>query len=351
MSNSTHICRVCESKGEHRELLVREMQFGTREVFPYFLCGDCGCAQISQVPADLGRHYPKDYYSFAPFFSGPRRVFYGGLRFFAPIVRRLLFSENAILGFPRRAMAKLNFGFIVVDMLSHAKLTRKASILDVGCGSGSIAYCFKQAGFRRVLGLDLFIERDLSYRNGLQILKQGLIPFRESTEERFDLIMFHHSLEHMERHDEVLKAAADLLTPEGRILVRIPLIDCVPFDEYQENLFALDAPRHLIVHSRRSFEITARRAGLEVERIVFDSNLEQFWASEQYRRDIPYTSERSYYVNKRHSIFSVRELREFARRAARLNREGRGDRAGFFLRKPAAAQPLLEKAMRTRTGT
>jgi hypothetical protein len=38
--------------------------YGTRETFSYLACADCGCLQISNIPADLARYYPSDYYSY-----------------------------------------------------------------------------------------------------------------------------------------------------------------------------------------------------------------------------------------------------------------------------------------------
>ena len=59
-------CRICDSPGPHPDYVVREMQFGTREEFPYFQCVSCSCLQIVEIPADMGRHYPADYYSYTP---------------------------------------------------------------------------------------------------------------------------------------------------------------------------------------------------------------------------------------------------------------------------------------------
>lgn len=56
----TH-CRICASAAI-RVFYAREMMFGTREVFQYFECTDCGCVQILSYPDDIARQYPKEYY-------------------------------------------------------------------------------------------------------------------------------------------------------------------------------------------------------------------------------------------------------------------------------------------------
>ena len=58
-------CRICDARAAAPIYRLREMFFGTREEFDYFKCPSCGCVQIVEIPEDIGRHYPSDYYSFA----------------------------------------------------------------------------------------------------------------------------------------------------------------------------------------------------------------------------------------------------------------------------------------------
>lgn len=61
----TSECRLCRAAGPHPRLEIREMMFGTREVFEYFSCSACDTLQIVNVleGEDLMRHYPATYYS------------------------------------------------------------------------------------------------------------------------------------------------------------------------------------------------------------------------------------------------------------------------------------------------
>ena len=59
-------CRICGNADGNTAYDVREMMFGTREIFRYFRCAACGCLQIAEVPADLSAYYPPDYCSFKP---------------------------------------------------------------------------------------------------------------------------------------------------------------------------------------------------------------------------------------------------------------------------------------------
>jgi hypothetical protein len=40
------------------------MYFGTRELFDYLECSNCGCLQLLNPPKDYAVHYPKDYFTF-----------------------------------------------------------------------------------------------------------------------------------------------------------------------------------------------------------------------------------------------------------------------------------------------
>lgn len=83
-------------------------------------------------------------------------------------------------------------------------------------------------------------------------------------------------------------------------------------------------------------EILAGDAGLRLFDVAFDSTELQFYGSEQYRRDIPMRSERSYARNPDSGLFSREEIEAYRASAAALNTREEGDQACFYFRKPAA---------------
>jgi hypothetical protein len=54
----------------------------------------------------------------------------------------------------------------------------------------------------------------------------------------------------------------------------------------------------------KSLRLLAEKAGFIVERVIYDSESFQFWASEQYIKNIPLTDERSYHGDIAASIFN-----------------------------------------------
>ena len=59
-------CRICGNLNDNQEYEVKEMMLGLREKFTYFQCSKCECLQIANIPSNMSKDYPKDYYSFSP---------------------------------------------------------------------------------------------------------------------------------------------------------------------------------------------------------------------------------------------------------------------------------------------
>jgi len=91
--------------------------------------------------------------------------------------------------------------------LSRLQLTRKIRIVDVGCGTGFLLYFLKEAGFENVMGVEPNIEKDIEYSNGLTIKKAWI----HELDEEQDVVMFHHSFEHLPNPIETLERVYRLL--------------------------------------------------------------------------------------------------------------------------------------------
>jgi len=280
--------------------------------------------QLIQGPADEAKYYPSSYFSFSPIRTN----------LLEDAVKRLrsvyALWDRGLLG---RVIFNL-FPYPDLRSLAKTKLSPRSRILEVGCGSGKLLLELKRAGCDEVLGVDPFLDRDLQYANGLCIRKCSI----NQVVGQWDLLMFHHSFEHLADPLETLRLCSQLLVDGGRCLIRIPTVSSYAWEKYRENWVQLDAPRHHFLHSVLSLELLASRAGFRIEDVVYDSFELQFWGSEQYLRDIPLTDERSYAKNPLRSIFSREEMRSFRKAAAALNARKDGDQAIFYLVKSAGRE-------------
>lgn len=314
-------CPACGSKGPHRNHNVREMMYGTREVFEYSECDNCLSLFIDRIPDDLGRHYGDGYYSFGRNAGGSGRVDPAGFsRQWLKIrwIKHALGFRNAVGSLITRLKGKPE----VVKWMEPCKMRLSDRILDVGCGAGMLLSQLEEIGFRNLTGIDPFLDADHE-KGGVRLRKCHI----EQVNEEYDLIMMHHSLEHMADPAAALAVARRLLSEQGKIVVRIPLAQSAVHKEYGTSWVEWDAPRHLFIPSETGMTILAEKAGLTVEHINYDGSAFQFVGSELYLKDIPLTREGG------EKLFSRSRLREFAARASVLNDEKRGGRAIFILGK------------------
>jgi 2-polyprenyl-3-methyl-5-hydroxy-6-metoxy-1,4-benzoquinol methylase len=317
-------CQICRNRQGNRKHVAREMMFGFAESFVYVECVRCGCLHLRDVPGDLSRYYPSEYYAFGE----ANGVMPGRL---GAVARRIR-SELLLLGRgPITRLALLGRDPPAWSSWLARRVSTRSRILDLGCGGGYLLLELQKQGFRLLTGADAFIPATIRYRGGLTVYKA--VPGR--LEGRFDVVMLHHSFEHMPDPERVLAEIHRLTEPGGTVLLRIPVADSFAWRTYGTNWVQLDAPRHVFLHTRASIELLASRVGFTLSEIVHDSSAFQFWGSEQYVRGIPLRDPRSYAENPGASMFSLEQIAEFERRSRELNDAGLGDQAAFFLRREA----------------
>lgn len=324
-------CKICGNEEGNKEYTIKEMMFGSRESFTYIKCGQCGCLQIKDKPADMSRYYPKEYYAYKSEEYGLKTLRDTALKRFVRSRRTFYFMfQKDLIGALVSTVKPVSSPLSkYLTWMKKCNARRNSSILDVGCGHGRLIFELYWYGFNDLMGVDPYIEREIEYPNGVKVLKSDLSTFERS----FDVIMLHHSLEHMDEPLLVLQRIGKLLNKDGRILIRLPVVSSYAWQHYGVHWVQLDAPRHFFLFSLTSFELLAKQAGLSIEETVFDSSEFQFFGSEQNSKDIPLLDQRSYAVNPRSSIFSEEDMQAFREKAARLNEEKKGDQVCMYLKK------------------
>ncbi|MCK5726759.1 MAG: class I SAM-dependent methyltransferase [Thiotrichaceae bacterium] len=314
-------CKICGNAAENDYYEAKEMMLGYRDSHQYIQCKECECLQLVTIPDNLPEYYPNDdYYSYSNVGSetGLKKWLVSQRDHYAAtgkgLIGKLLFQRN-----PEKKIATLQATSITSDQ----------AILDVGCGTGHLLHSLKEAGFSHVQGADPFNEKDIEYDNGLKIIKQTI----HDVVGQWDLIMFHHSFEHVVDQLETLQSVANRLKEGGTCLIRVPTVSSWAWKHYGTDWVQLDAPRHLFLHSIKSMETLAEQAGMQVDKVIYDSFALQFWGSEQYRQDIPLNDEKSFAVNPEKSPFTDENIADYSQRSIELNEKQQGDQVAFYLSK------------------
>lgn len=328
------VCPVCNQSGGFETFHVPDFQDSNGKTFAYLQCQVCECLFIQDHPPDMSEHYTEKYYTF----DGDLRPDSGTV-FSRRLLGILEEQRNKYLLFGRPwsgrilSMIKRKEQYFLLSLLRSILKSPASSLLDVGCGGGSLVAYLRKLGLRDPIGIDPFLDRESKIVRGALLLKRDLPQFAQETDKKFDVITFNHSFEHLSNPAQDLKAAESLLAIDGEILIRTPTVDSFAWRYYRNNWVQLDAPRHFIIHSKRSLSELAGRCDLVMYKMIYDSSDFQFWGSEQNKKGIPLTASRSYAVNPQNSTFTAREIRDFRQRAHQLNLDGQGDQAAFFLKR------------------
>jgi SAM-dependent methyltransferase len=214
----------------------------TTRQFTVVRCGECGLLRLDPPPPpeELGRYYPDNYW-FAPDESAASRM------------------EEAY----RRLVLRDHVRFVAQALESSSA---RGPLLDIGCGGGLFLGMMRERGFR-VVGLD-------NSREAARIAwRRQRVPTLVADTERAPLragslagLTMFHVMEHLYDPRVYLRAARDLLAPDGRLVVQVPNAA-----SWQARLLGrawngADVPRHLFDFRDRDVVKILEDAGFEVLR-------------------------------------------------------------------------------------
>jgi hypothetical protein len=310
-------CTACGGNSTAEMIRSREMMYGLREPFTYERCGTCASLTLTDPPQDIAPYYSGAYYSMreqeAPKAGRLRKArVAAALRMPWATVDRAT-RLRGLQGTPQFARWLAGLGVRRTDRIG-----------DIGSGAGALLREMHASGFTDLWGFDPFLAGNSD--NGIRLRRASV----DEIPHGFRVLMANHSLEHVPDPLHVLLRASEALVDGGHLLVRVPVARSFAERTFGADWVQLDPPRHLWVPSERGMRLLAERAGLQIQRVFYDSKALQFYGSEQYRKDVPLRDPRSV-AEGSDAVFTPPEVEAFERQAQRLNSNHDGDQAGFVL--------------------
>jgi 2-polyprenyl-3-methyl-5-hydroxy-6-metoxy-1,4-benzoquinol methylase len=132
---------------------------------------------------------------------------------------------------PRKGKATLNeFKQRAVSYQKHfgrlLPKDKKANIIDIGCGNGSVVWWLQQNGFSSVAGIDISAEQiAIAFELGVKNVRQADIhDFFSKIDRLYDTIILRDVIEHFEKKEilDLLNRCYGALNEHGSIIIQVP---------------------------------------------------------------------------------------------------------------------------------
>lgn len=243
----TDACELCG--GDQFELLHRQdfVLPGDKSThYDVSYCTSCGFAFARNVP-------PAEVYE--AYYAGNTRYTYEGSKNVSPALARV---------------HQDSFRFVDGYLSAQTPLRgRAARILDVGCATGLLLSCFKEAGYGSVEGIDPAPEcKPLAERlYGVKVDTATVSSF--APDRPHDVVCLSSVLEHLPAAAATLERIKTWLAPGGLLFVMVP--DAENFGADMKEPFLEFSVEHIKFFTRSSLERLMANAGFSLEQQQCDA--------------------------------------------------------------------------------
>ncbi|MEK7382038.1 MAG: class I SAM-dependent methyltransferase [Elusimicrobiota bacterium] len=210
--------------------------------FEILRCPDCGLGRTwpPEPEERIGSWYPEQYY-------GKENVR------FNPLFERL------VRWFRRRRAAVL-----------YNRVPR-GPLLDVGCGRGLLLNYLRELGYE-THGVELSATAAWHARNVLKLpVMTEDFSHAPHEKDRYNAVIFWHSLEHFANPVAAIGRAAQSLKPGGLLAIAVPNYESWQARFFGRYWFHLDVPRHYFHFGPKSLEAVLVRHRLRIIRLDYFS--------------------------------------------------------------------------------
>jgi len=278
-------------------------------------CHGCGLIYLYPRPggSEIAAYYQQDCIDDLGRAGGPTRRRSSSLRKLRKSIRRALLEE--FYCYPTSAcgprawanghgrLGLLKTACLRVEQWRLRLIGREAAIipftgegrlLDVGCGTGKALEAFRKIGWD-ITGVEINPQAASIARRrlGCQILLGGFeeVPLDN---ERFDVVRFCHSLEHLPSPRGALEKAHRILRPTGLVWIEVPNAASLERHLFGEHWFGWGLPGHLYHFTQETLAHLLARTGFRPLKLKHDgralvfaesvSNVLECWLGNRPRR-------------------------------------------------------------------
>lgn len=225
-------------------------------------CPDCSLCYLNPrpLPSRLGAYYPQSYHAHRTQ-KGDVVGDKASVRVRRLLLRHLYARPEHQPAGVARGLASLLLALRGSDRLGAGLPVRGGGkLLDFGCGHGKLLRRMRAAGWD-VVGLDFSEQAVNAVRAAGLDAHQGTLPHPQLAPDSFDAVVMEHALEHVPDPLAVLRAARDVLRPDGTLLVHVPNFNAWEVQRFGELAIQVDLPRHLLHFERATLAKTLEAAG------------------------------------------------------------------------------------------
>lgn len=301
-------CPICWSGKEKKPLIAKEMLLGTRDNFNYLQCNDCWCAYLKNSINDFSKYYPDNYHVFSVDKLPFRK------RYALEKVTEYNFYKKWLIGRFVWIIFKMIYGHLpetniwwIWEAFRMLWWKRKdLKIIDIWCGKWVLLHQLSNLWFTDLSWVEPYANNE---KSTIPIVKESIENFlSKKNNEKYDIVIMSHVLEHLFDHEKILEWLKKLLNKNWILIIAMPVL-WKAFEKFWTNWYSFDAPRHVILHSEKSFLYLLKKFNLRIENKIYEEVPWNLFACELYTRDISFREMQ----NNKISVFELKKYKNYAK--------------------------------------
>ncbi|CAN5117256.1 hypothetical protein BH11PAT1_BH11PAT1_4850 [soil metagenome] len=240
-------CNYCGSKKYH--ILYKNLTYWEYPGrFQIVQCTRCQLVFTSPrpIPSEIGKYYIQENY-FGTQDAGKKNDLTDSITMFSPMYARIDTEK------------------------------KPGKILDIGAGTGSFLYYYKQKGWK-VDGVEL-MKTAVTYAKkhyGITLRNGDFFDF-SFTKKSIDVVSLNGALEHVYNPLQTLQRIESLLKDDGLLIFSVPNYASVGRILFGRNWFPWQPPRHLYHYSPKVIKKMLRKAGFTNISITYNYWLQNYY--------------------------------------------------------------------------